>query len=1179
MATYNYNWTGGGDTDDDGRFDLQDNDNWNQPAGIPGVPDAADNAVIDVNGDTLTGTLDVIQLTLDDDVVFDQATLDLSTIAIINGDVDLNDSDLETNNLNYNLVVDTNLEVTQGTITLAGTLIVGNVANNAGVQINSASTVSTPAVVIGNHTGAAGVVDVSEATLKTDSLTLGQDAGSDGELNLTAAATVAGLSAAAVGVIYIGLAGDGNLQVTLPYGQYADSSITADYIDLAINADSVGELTVGDVSIAVYNDLDIGVAGDGGNNGQNGLTETSGDIVAAVVTVAIAAHSTGNLTIDSILTVATPNDDGGPTNTYGPLTIGFYGDAWAEFNSGSQITAGNIDIAYLPHSNAVVTFDFATVTSQGSFTVADQGDVGDADTAGMTVNDYSKVTSQASYIGNQTGSLGNVLVDNATWTTNVFTVGGGFGGGTGYLTVQNGAHIVISGSGGEFIVGGNAQSNGNVTVSTSLLDDSGSANDQLIVGQAGEGALKIENHAVLKTQAAVIGNIAGSNGAVIIDDSVWSALNVTVGAGGAGNLAIQDAGNLATQNLWVGNNDNGQVNITGQSAVTAFNVEIGVAQGSVGEVDVTGSGTTLNLTNSKAADQIIVGNFGQGELIINQGATVTASTVRVGAGDADLLEVCNGAVLHTRYLGMGTGSTIDVTDPGGSVDIGSSAKTVAGALDVAASGSIVGAGTIEGNLIDDGSVTSDGGTLTITGAVTGSNTVSLTIWSGSTLELGGSDTIAVDFTPGAGTLKLDQPRSFTGQIDGFAAGDKIDLTDVGYSSGGTVQLTTGNVLNVSEGGNSYTFHLNPNASFAGDVFKLTSDGATGTYVVIATPATLSVSSVPNATRGKVIHLSSLVTISDPDNVGYQKLELYDTDGTVTGGQFKINGVAQTGGHEIDVTAANVPNTVFDAGTWGGTDTLYAWLLQDNGTLTARQPFTVTVPLPTVTVHNDSSATPGQIINLASLVTISDPGGVGYQKLELYDTNGTVAGGRFKINGVAQTGGHEIDVSPANVANTVFDAGTLGGTDTLKARLLQDNGTLTAWQQLTVKDALTIAAGATVEIPSAFAGAVTFAASTGTLQLDDPSSFSGTVAGMSRKDTIDLRDINPTAVHTPIFSGTSVGGTLHVTDGTHSANIALLGNYLASSFVASSDGHGGTNIVDPQFVAASDRAVVTQLQHT
>ena len=35
-----------------------------------------------------------------------------------------------------------------------------------------------------------------------------------------------------------------------------------------------------------------------------------------------------------------------------------------------------------------------------------------------------------------------------------------------------------------------------------------------------------------------------------------------------------------------------------------------------------------------------------------------------------------------------------------------------------------------------------------------------------------------------------------------------------------------------------------------------------------------------------------------------------------------------------------------------------------------------------------------------------------------------------------------------------------------------------------------------------------------------------------------------------------GGTLSVSDGTHMANIALLGSYMASSFVAGSDGHGG-----------------------
>src|SRR5205807_2106484 len=128
-----------------------------------------------------------------------------------------------------------------------------------------------------------------------------------------------------------------------------------------------------------------------------------------------------------------------------------------------------------------------------------------------------------------------------------------------------------------------------------------------------------------------------------------------------------------------------------------------------------------------------------------------------------------------------------------------------------------------------------------------------------------------------------------------------------------------------------------------------------------------VSNDPTATRGQQIALSNLVTMADPDGVGYQKLELWDSNGTVGGGQFVVNGTPQTGGHEIDVSPANVANTVFDVGTAGGTDTLWAQLLQNNGTLTGWQPFTVTVPSPTLTVHNDSGATPSQVINLGTLV--------------------------------------------------------------------------------------------------------------------------------------------------------------------------------------------------------------------
>jgi hypothetical protein len=340
------------------------------------------------------------------------------------------------------------------------------------------------------------------------------------------------------------------------------------------------------------------------------------------------------------------------------------------------------------------------------------------------------------------------------------------------------------------------------------------------------------------------------------------------------------------------------------------------------------------------------------------------------------------------------------------------------------------------------------------------------------------------------------------------------------------------------------------------------------FTVSAPPArlpTLSVHPQSNQTRGTSIALSTLVAIADPDGVGFQKLELWDSNGTAAGGQLVVNGAQQSGGHEIDVAPGDVANTVFDVGTLGGSDTLYAQLLQQNGQLTGWMPFTVGAPaaqLPTLTVNPQPNETPGATIALSTLVTINDPDGVGFQKLELWDSNGMPATGQFVINSTAQTGGHEIDVNPADVATSKFVVGTKGTTDTLYARLLQDNGTLTAWQQFTVKDPITIAAGATVEISSAYAGAVSFAAGTGTLQLDDSASFAGTVAGMTGSDTIDFADIDPAKVQMPSYAGDASGGTLGVTDGAHSANIALLGNYLASSFTAASDGHGGTAVTDP-----------------
>jgi hypothetical protein len=111
--------------------------------------------------------------------------------------------------------------------------------------------------------------------------------------------------------------------------------------------------------------------------------------------------------------------------------------------------------------------------------------------------------------------------------------------------------------------------------------------------------------------------------------------------------------------------------------------------------------------------------------------------------------------------------------------------------------------------------------------------------------------------------------------------------------------------------------------------------------------------------------------------------------------------------------------------------------------------------------------------------------------------------------------------------------------------------------------LVIGAGASVELTGAYSGTITFAGATGTLKIDNSASFSGKIGGqLAKGDVIDLADVTAGTGATIGYSGNNSPGTLTVSDGTHTDSIALLGNYSLANFTASSDGHGGTSVIDP-----------------
>jgi hypothetical protein len=101
----------------------------------------------------------------------------------------------------------------------------------------------------------------------------------------------------------------------------------------------------------------------------------------------------------------------------------------------------------------------------------------------------------------------------------------------------------------------------------------------------------------------------------------------------------------------------------------------------------------------------------------------------------------------------------------------------------------------------------------------------------------------------------------------------------------------------------------------------------------------------------------------------------------------------------------------------------------------------------------------------------------------------------------------------------------------------------------------------IEFGAASAADVTFAANANAiLKLDNPSAFSGTVAGFTTGDYIDLTNIN--FADNPTLSFSSETHVLTVTDSVSHVTVSIAFKGALGSFSAQSDGNGGTLISDP-----------------
>src|SRR5439155_8247070 len=171
------------------------------------------------------------------------------------------------------------------------------------------------------------------------------------------------------------------------------------------------------------------------------------------------------------------------------------------------------------------------------------------------------------------------------------------------------------------------------------------------------------------------------------------------------------------------------------------------------------------------------------------------------------------------------GSAVSTTiSSGGSETVSSggsalSTQIKSGGVETVSSGGVASAGTISG-----------GGTETV--ALGGTTINPVISGSGAVLNLLGGAIVSggIGFAGSGGQLQIAGSAMPSSTISGFIPGDTFDLKSIPFESAGSINLTAGNVLQITEGGTTYNLHLDPTQNFIGDFFHLVSDGGSGTLV-------------------------------------------------------------------------------------------------------------------------------------------------------------------------------------------------------------------------------------------------------------------------------------------------------------------------------------------------------------
>ncbi len=767
--------------------------------------------------------------------------------------------------------------------------------NNTGTAQISTNSGTTGTLYVGDTTTGSLIIQ-NGGSLYNQYTSIGDSSGGVGVVTVTGSSAILSSSISSTtstGIIYIGRNGNGTLNVS------NGATVLTEAMYIASNSGSVGTLTVNGagstVTVAGY--LGIGEYGNGTMTVSGGGKVYSGTTTYASVIAdwhgsqsTVTVTGAGSLWSTQTLWVGWGYTAG---TSSGTLNI----------NSSGAVTSTTVNVGTYTTSTGTIN------VNGGAWTITNSLNLGQAGTGSLNISGAGSVTASSVYLATASTGTGILTVSgsNSLLTTGTLSVGQY---GTGIVTISNGGDITSSTG----TIGDNSGSNGTVTINGT--GSTWTVSGAVAVGNSGTGTMNIANGGQLATSTVSIGVNSGSTGTLNVNGTTantWSAL--TVGAAGTGNLLVNNSAVLTTSTAIIGSSSTG-----------------------IGTATISGAGSRLVVSSNN----LVVGSSGRGSLILENGGTVTSSTVTAGSASGSIGNITlSGSTTAAGWtnLALGVNGTGTVTVTNGA-DLTTTTTTLGSTVSSTGSALISGAGsnmTVSGNLIvgssGTGTVRIDnqgalrGGAIVLGSAVGSTGTIVLS-GAGSTLTyssitVGGSGsgviTVAdgATLTPGA-TLTLSSTSLGSGTLNiGAAAGETatgagiIDATNISTAAGGTGTIQfkhTSTAYYLTNDGTSGGTSVNIRAGTAvtqnGGVTIIS--GGTNDYTGATTVngGTLSVAGNITNTNRVVVTGGSLLDGGT----------IVTTNTTISGGALSVSGTFTT--TNMDITGG----TVSASGTLNSTNT-------------------------------------------------------------------------------------------------------------------------------------------------------------------------------------------------------------------------------------------------------------------